>query len=181
VFLENSGYTGKDNLSLGQQTITGGRVAILLIGSNGLALDPQGRLLITAMADRNLVRLEKDGTRTMLADRYEGKCFSGPNDVTVKSDGAVYFTDSVNGMRGGGASPARELPFNGFDLVKDGKVTLLGGDKDQPGDFPNGITLSPDEKHLYVTAGPRKTFVTTCFLTIQSRIPKSSWMQATME
>ncbi|HEV3332384.1 MAG TPA: SMP-30/gluconolactonase/LRE family protein [Bryobacteraceae bacterium] len=157
VFLENSGYTGKDLLNVGQQTISGGRVAILLIGSNGLTLDFQGRLIITAMADRNVVRLEKDGTRTMLADRYEGKRFSGPNDLVMKSDGALYFTDSVNGMRGGGVSPARELPFNGFYLVKDGKVTLLGGDRDQPGEFPNGIALSPDEKHLYVTAGFRKT------------------------
>jgi len=157
VFLENSGYTGKDILNVGQQTISGGRVAILLIGSNGLTLDPQGRLIITAMADRNLVRLEKDGTRTMLADRYEGKRFSGPNDLVMKSDGALYFTDSINGLRGGAASPARELPYNGFYLVKDGKVTLLGGDRDQPGEFPNGIALSPDEKHLYVTAGFRKT------------------------
>ena len=157
VFLENSGYTGKDILNVRQQTISRGRVSILLIGSNGLALDPQDRLVITAMADRNVVRLEKDGTRTLLADRYEGKRFSGPNDVVVKSDGAVYFTDSVNGLRGGATGPARELPFNGFYLVKDGKVTLLGGDKDHPGDFPNGITLSPDEKYLYVTAGPRKT------------------------
>jgi len=157
VFLENSGYTGKDVLNVGQQTTSGGRVAILLIGSNGLALDPQGRLVITAMADRSVVRLEKNGTRTLLADHYEGKRFSGPNDVVVKSDGAVYFTDSVNGLRGGGAGPARELPFSGFYLVKDGKVTLLGGDRDQPGDFPNGITLSPDEKYLYATAGFRET------------------------
>ena len=157
VFLEKSGYTGSDILNVGQQTISGGRVAILLIGSNGLTLDAQGRLLITAMADRNVVRLEKDGTRTMLADRYEGKRFSGPNDLVAKADGAVYFTDSVNGMRGGGDSPARELPYNGFYLIKDGKVTLLGGDRDRPGEFPNGITLSPDEKHLYVTAGFRKT------------------------
>jgi len=157
VFLEKSGYTGKDVLNVGQQTVTGGRVAILLIGSNGLALDPQGRLVITAMADRNVVRLEKDGTRTLLADRYEGKRFSGPNDVVVKSDGAVYFTDSVNGMRGGGDSPARELPYNGFYLIKDGKVTYLGGDKDSPGNHPNGITFSPDEKYLYVTAGFHKT------------------------
>jgi gluconolactonase len=156
VFMEKSGYTGADALNAGQQTITGGRVAILLIGSNGLALDPQGRLVITAMADRNVVRWDK-GTRTVLADRYEGKRFSGPNDVAVKSDGAVYFTDTVNGLRGGGNSPARELPFSGFYLVKDGKVTLLGGDKDSPGDAPNGIALSPDEKHLYVTAGGRKT------------------------
>jgi gluconolactonase len=61
-------------------------------------------------------------------------------------------------MRGGADSPARELPYNGFFLIKDGKVTLLGGDdKDHPGDAPNGIALSPDEKVLYVTAGFGKT------------------------
>ena len=157
VFLEKSGYTGTDFLNVGQQTVSGGRVAILLIGSNGLTLDPQSRLVITAMADRNIARIEKNGTRTILADRYEGRRFSGPNDIVVKSDGAVYFTDSVNGLRGGGEGPARELPFNGFYLVKNGRFTLLGGDKGHPGDFPNGITLSPDEKHLYVTAGFRKT------------------------
>jgi gluconolactonase len=75
----------------------------------------------------------------------------------AKSNGSIYFTDSINGLRGGAESPARELPFNGFYLVKDGKVTLLGGDKDRPGAFPNGIALSPDEKHLYVTAGFRRT------------------------
>jgi gluconolactonase len=153
VFLEKAGYTGDDNLNVGQQTISGGRVAIILIGSNGLALDPQGRLVITAMADRAVVRLEKDGTRTTLADRFEGKRLSGPNDVVVKSNGAVYFTDSINGLRGGPTGPARELPFNGFYLVKDGKVTYLGGDREAGGGAPNGITLSPDEKHLYVTAG----------------------------
>src|SRR5580692_11964151 len=153
VFLQKSGYTGNDVLNAGAQTVTGGGVAILLIGSNGLTLDAQGRLLITAMTDRTVVRLEKDGTRTILADRYDGKRFSGPNDVAIKSDGAIYFTDSVFGMRGGADSPARELPYNGFYLIKDGKVTLLGSDKDHPGDFPNGITLSPDEKALYVTAG----------------------------
>ena len=156
VFLERSGFTGASNLNAGQQTIAG-RLAILLIGSNGLALDPQGRLIITSMADRTLVRLEKDGSRTTLAERYEGKRFSGPNDVVVKSNGSIYFTDSVNGLRGGGDSPQRELSYNGFYLVKDGKITLLGGDRDHPGEYPNGIALSPDEKTLYVTAGFRKT------------------------
>jgi gluconolactonase len=157
VFLERSGYTGKDVLNVGQQTIAG-RLAILLIGSNGLTLDPQGRLIITAMADRNVVRLEKDGMRTLLADRYEGKRFSGPNDIVVKSDGGVYFTDSVNGLRGGGDSPFRELSYNGIFLIKDGKVTLLESDQNHPGEFPNGITFSPDEKYLYVTGGFGKTF-----------------------
>jgi len=157
VFLQKSGYTGNDVMNAGAQTITGGGVAILLIGSNGLTLDPQGRLIITAMTDRTVVRLEKDGTRTLLADRYEGKRFNGPNDIVGKSDGAIYFTDTVWGLRGAEKSPDRELPYSGFFLIKDGKVTLLGGDKDNPGNGPNGIALSPDEKHLYVTAGSSKT------------------------
>jgi gluconolactonase len=156
VFLEKSGYTGTDTSNVGSQTIAG-RVPILLIGSNGLALDPEGRLVVTAMTDRTVYRLEKDGTRTLVADRFEGKRFSGPNDIVIKSNGAIYFTDSVWGMRGAAQSPARELPFNGFYLVKNGQVTLLGGDRDTPGAAPNGITLSPDEKYLYVTAGGGRT------------------------
>jgi gluconolactonase len=159
VFLQKSGYTGDDVLNAGAQTVTGGGVAILLIGSNGLTLDPQGRLIITAMTDRTIVRLEKNGTRTLLADRYQGKRFNGPNDIVSKSDGAIYFTDTIWGLRGAEKSPYRELPYSGFFLIKDGKVTLLGGDKDHPGDGPNGIALSPDERHLYVTAGPAKTLV----------------------
>jgi gluconolactonase len=158
VHMDRAGYTGKDNLSVGQQTVAGGRIAILLIGPNALTLDSQGRLIICAMTDRNIVRVEKDGTRTVLADRYDGKRFSGPNDITVKSDGAIYFTDSVGGLRGGDDSPQRELPYNGFYLVKDGRVTLLGSDAGHPADFPNGIGLAPDEKYLYVTAGFGKTF-----------------------
>ncbi len=153
VFLERSGFTGTDNTHVGAQTVAG-RVAILLIGSNGLALDPQGRLVVTAMADRTVYRLEKDGTRTILADRYDGKRFNGPNDIVVKSDGAVYFTDTPWGLRGAENDPAREQP-DGFYLVKDGKVTLLGGNT--PGTLPNGITLSPDEGHLYVTSGGHRT------------------------
>src|SRR5262245_26321229 len=156
VFLETSGFTGNDNSRVGAQTVAG-RVAILLIGSNGLALDPQGRLVVTAMADRTVYRLERDGTRTLLADKFEGKRFNGPNDIVVKSDGAVYFTDSVWGLRGAEKDPGREIPFSGFFLIKNGNVILLGGDKDTPGAFPNGITLSPDEKYLYVTAGGRRT------------------------
>ena len=156
VFLENSGYTGRDTSNVGAQTIAG-RVAILLIGSNGLALDPQGRLVVTAMTDRTVYRLEKDGTRTILAERFEGKRFNGPNDIVVKSNGSIYFTDTVWGLRGAAQSPQRELPFSGFFLIKEGKVTLLGGDRDTPGGAPNGITLSPDEKYLYVTAGSRRT------------------------
>ena len=105
-FLEKSGFTGTDNSKVGAQTVAG-RVPILLIGSNGLALDPQGRLVVTAMNDRTVYRLEKDGTRTILADRYEGKRFNGPNDIVIKSNGAIYFTDTVWGLRGADKDPAR--------------------------------------------------------------------------
>ena len=156
VFLEKSGYTGTDVTRVGAQTVAG-RVPILLIGSNGLALDPQGRLVVTAMNDRTVYRLEKDGTRTVLADRFEGRRFNGPNDLTIASNGSIYFTDSVWGLRGAAKDPERELPFSGFFLIRNGTVRLLGGDRDAPGMFPNGITLSRDEKTLYVTAGARRT------------------------
>ena len=156
VFLERSGYTGRDVATVGAQTVAG-RVPILLIGSNGLALDPQRRLIVTAMNDRTVYRLEKDGSRTVLADRYEGRRFNGPNDLVVKSNGSVYFTDTVWGLRGADKDPAREIPFSGTFLIKNGTVTLLTSDKDTPGAFGNGITLSPDEKYLYVTAGTRGT------------------------
>lgn len=156
VFLEKSGYTGRDTSAVGAQTIAG-RVPILLIGSNGLALDPAGRLLVAAMNDRTIYRLEPDGTRTVLADRYQGRRFNGPNDLVAKSNGAIYFTDTVWGLRGADKDPAREIPYSGFFLIKDAVVTLLGSDRDAPGTGPNGITLSPDEQHLYVTAGRRGT------------------------
>jgi gluconolactonase len=156
VFLENSGFTGRDTSAVGAQTIAG-RVPILLIGSNGLALDAEGRLLVAAMSDRTIYRLERDGTRTILADRYQGRRFNGPNDLVAKSNGAIYFTDTVWGLRGADKDPAREIPYSGFFLIKGGVVTLLGSDRDRAGTGPNGITLSPDEKHLYVTAGRRGT------------------------
>lgn len=156
AFLERSGFTGTDNTKVGAQTVMG-RVGIVLIGSNGLALDPQGRLVVTAMNDRTVYRLEADGRRTVLADRYDGKRFNGPNDIVIKSNGSIYFTDSVWGLRGAEKDPARELPYSGFFLIKDGRVTLLGDDRAAPGRFPNGITLSPDERYLYVTAGGGRT------------------------
>ena len=83
-------------------------MAVIIIGSNGLTLDRQGRLVICSPAARTVMRLEKDGSRTILAERYEGRRFSGPNDVVVKSDGAIYFTDGNSGLRGGARSRERD-------------------------------------------------------------------------
>lgn len=147
VFLEKSGYTGDDPLNAGAQS-TSGRLNVVLLGSNGLTLDHEGRLVIAAMADRSVARIEHDGSRTLLADRHEGKRLNGPNDLVVKSNGALYFTDMTAGMRGRDKSPFRELPYTGVYLIKDGKLTLL--EKDPAGGMPNGIALSPDERSLYV-------------------------------
>ncbi|MFH1575086.1 MAG: SMP-30/gluconolactonase/LRE family protein [Acidobacteriota bacterium] len=150
VFLDKSGYSGTDVNNVGAQQ-NNGRLAIVMIGSNGLDLDPQGRLVICAQADRSIVRLEKDGTRTTLADRYEGKRFNSPNDIAVKSNGSIYFTDQSSGLRNRDANPSKELDYHGVFLVKtDGTVILL--DKDPQGSAPNGIGLSPDEKYLYVNS-----------------------------
>ncbi len=87
----------------------------------------------------------------MLADRADGKRFNGPNDVAIATDGAIYFTDSDVGLRGGIKGGLAEMP----DAVwrwKDGKVTQVVS-RDELGDEPNGIALSPDGQFLYLTAG----------------------------
>ena len=149
VFVERSGYTGTGKSEALQ--LNNGRLELVLLGSNGLTLDTEGRLLFCAHGDRALKRLEPDGTITVLADRFEGKRFSGPNDVIVRSDGAIYFSDFHAGLRAPD-SLARELPFFGLYLLKDGALQVI--DRDIGGAAPNGVALSPDEKHLYVGAGP---------------------------
>ncbi len=149
VFMANSGYTGDDVVNTGRQSRSG-RLYVNQVGSNGLTLDRQGRLIICAQGDRTLVRIEKDGARTMLADRYQGRRLNGPNDVVAKSSGTLYFTDAGSGLR---SEALRELPYHGLFMVKDGDVVLL--DRDPEGGTPNGIVLSPDEKFLYVSAGGR--------------------------
>ena len=152
VYLERAGYSGDDIMHAGFQTRRG-RMAVLLIGPNGLSLDAQGRLIYLAAPDRRVMRLEPDGTRTVIAEGYQGKRFNGPNDLWIRSDGAIYLTDSIWGIRDGLANPDAGLDFSGVFLIKDGRVTLLYSDKDNPGGFPNGIVLSPDERYLYMNAG----------------------------
>ena len=151
AYLENI-YDGPDMLNVGQQTRRG-RLAVIIIGANGLTLDREGRLVIASPASRAVKRLEKDGKVSIVVDRFEGKKFNGPNDVIVKSNGSIYFTDGNSGLRLGAASPLREIAVNGVYLVKDGKATQVASNQDFKEGFPNGIALSPDEKHLYVTIG----------------------------
>lgn len=152
VFMEYAGYTGDRPTNVGTQTRSG-RSHVLLIGPGCASLDGQGRLVWCAMQDLAIKRLENDGSVTVIADGHEGKRFSGPNDLTVKSNGSIYFTDNDYGLRGAGDSPLKEMP-NGVWLIKDGKTkrlltrVALGGP-------PNGIALSEDEQYLYLSAGSK--------------------------
>jgi gluconolactonase len=124
------------------------------IGADGLTLDREGRLILATVGGRSLLRIEPDGKRTILADRWEGKRFGGPNDVVVRSDGAIYFTDTFGAFRLREKDPRKELDFNGVYMWKDGKLSLLI--KDMP--MVNGLAFSPDEKYLYVN-GSRDNYV----------------------
>ncbi|MBL9201702.1 MAG: SMP-30/gluconolactonase/LRE family protein [Opitutaceae bacterium] len=115
-------------------------------GSNGLTRDAQGRLLLCQHGERRVARYE-GGTFTSLADRFEGKRFNSPNDLCVRKNGDIYFTDPPYGLEGINDSPLKELPFNGvYRVTPAGQVTLL----ERELTFPNGLAFSPDEKLLYV-------------------------------
>jgi gluconolactonase len=134
VYLTPSGYTGTKPRD-GEP------------GSNGLTVDAQGRVVLCEHGDRRVTRLEKDGSKTVLADRYMGKRFNSPNDLIYKSNGDLYFTDPPYGLVKGAEDPAREMDYCGvYRLSKNGKLTLLTKDMTRP----NGIAFSADEKTLYV-------------------------------
>lgn len=139
VFRQPSGYSGADIAEYGQP------------GSNGLTLDPQGRLTINEHGNHRVTRLEKDGTLTVIADSYEGKRLNSPNDLVYRSDGTLYFTDPPFGLPKFFDDPRKELLFSGVYSIYKGRLQLLT--KELSG--PNGIAFSPDEKYLYVGNWPR--------------------------
>ena len=136
IFMTKSGYRGVDIGEYGQP------------GSNGLTLDKQGRLTINQHGNRRVVRMEKNGQLTVLADRYEGKRLNSPNDLVYKSDGALYFTDPPFGLPKFFDDPRKELPYSGvFRVSPDGKIVQLLTNELSG---PNGLAFSPDEKYFYV-------------------------------
>jgi gluconolactonase len=134
VYLTKSGYTG-ENIGEYRQP-----------GSNGLTTDEQGRLTICQHGNRRVVRIEKNGLTTVIADKFIGKRLNSPNDLVYRSDGALFFTDPPFGLPKFADDPRREQPHFGVYSVKDGKVQLVSTDFDGP----NGLAFSPDEKFLYV-------------------------------
>ena len=116
--------------------------------ANGLTRDCQGRLLACEHGTRRVVREEADGTFTVVANNYRGRKLNRPNDVVVKSDGNIYFTDP------GFPTPGLDLDFNGgYQVTPDlGTITLISWDFSRP----NGLAFSPDESVLYVNDTRRR-------------------------
>lgn len=137
IFRTKSGYTGVGGADIG---------AYFQPGSNGLAIDPQGRLTICEHGNRRVTRLEPNGALTMLADRFEGKRLNSPNDLVYRSDGALFFTDPPFGLPKAFDDPRKELKHSGVYALVNGTLRLVGTDLNAP----NGLAFSPDEKHLYV-------------------------------
>ncbi len=121
-------------------------------GSNGLLLNPVGNLVICQHGDRRIAVMtstldDPKPTYETLADQYDGKRFSSPNDAVYDSKGNLYFTDPPYGLPGQDEDAEKEISFNGvYKLSPDGVVTLLIDSLIRP----NGIAFSPDEKYLYV-------------------------------
>jgi gluconolactonase len=153
VFMAKSGYTGVDIGRYSQP------------GSNGLARDPQGRLVICQHGNRRLLRVEPHGSTTVLADSFGGRRLNSPNDVVVGADGTIWFTDPPFGLPDGPDDPKRELPAGVYRLPADPPIgdrpdaERMDGDRTAGGQLelvtdelagPNGIALSPDGRWLYV-------------------------------
>jgi gluconolactonase len=136
VFLRPSGYTGT--------TPRGGEP-----GANGLAVDALGRLTLCQHGDRRIARWDGAARRfDTVADKYDGKRFNSPNDLVVRPNGDVYFTDPIYGLEGHEKDPKREMPWSGvYRRAASGEVTVL----DKELTFPNGIAFSPDGKTMYVS------------------------------
>ena len=133
-FLKPSGYTGTAPFT-GKEP-----------GSNGLTMTRDGVLLLCQHGDRRVAKLV-DGKFVTVADKYMGKRFNSPNDIVVKSNGDLYFTDPPYGLPKIEKDPAKELDFQGvYRVTPKGDVTLLTKEMTRP----NGLAFSPDEKTLYV-------------------------------
>ncbi len=135
-FLKPSGSTGSSPGNTDQ-------------GSNGLTLDNDGHLILCQHGNRQVARVKRrsQGQFEALATNYQGKRLNSPNDLALRSNGDVYFTDPPYGLPKGADDSRRELKVQGvFRVSRRGKITLLVKDLT----WPNGIAFSPDEKHLYV-------------------------------
>lgn len=117
--------------------------------ANGMTLDRSGTLVRCEHSGRRVARVAADTTATTIVDSYQGKRLNSPNDVVVKADGVIYFTDPPYGIQ----PEEREQPCNGvYRVLPDGTIERLADDFDRP----NGLAFSPDESILYIDDSPRR-------------------------
>src|SRR5215467_12737982 len=120
--------------------------------ANGNTMDAQGRLYSCESRGRRVVRVDKKGKLEVLAERWEGKRFNGPNDIVVRKDGHIYFTDPAFGFQ----ADTRELDFYGvYHITPKLQLSLIA----KPKGRPNGITFSPNGSILYVANSDDSTVV----------------------
>ena len=129
---------------------------------DGNTRDREGRLVTCELGSRTLTRTGHDGTVTVLASSFEGTRLTGPNDVVVKSDGTIWFSDNGAGIRGNylGHKAPKEMPYRvyRFDPAT-GALAIAVGDMERP----NGLAFSPDERKLYVVDTPDGTKTTRVY------------------
>lgn len=143
IFLKPSGYTGQEKSTSSEQ------------GSNGLALNGQGKLIVCQHGDRRLAVLDAPlyapkSTFSTVAGAYDGKKFNSPNDVAIRRNGDLFFTDPPYGMP---KDLQQEIPFQGVYKVANGSVTLMVDSLTRP----NGIAFTPDERSVIIAnSDPKK-------------------------
>lgn len=138
IYRSPSGYSGIDGAPIGEYHQP---------GSNGLTLDPQGRLIICEHGNRRVTRLEPGGSISVLADRFQSRRLNSPNDVISRSDATILFTDPPFGLPRVYDDPRKEQKSSGVYAIVNGDVRLLTDELKGP----NGLALSPDEKTLYIS------------------------------
>jgi len=117
-----------------------------MIGSNGLALDTNGDLVFCQHANHSIAKMTKGKDVFKLCTSYDGRPFNSPNDLAIRSDGAIFFTDPPYGLRKEVLNPGIFQSHSGIYKFQNNQVCLLSADFN----YPNGICFSKDERHLFV-------------------------------
>lgn len=159
-FMKPSGYSGDPDPALREP------------GSNGLAIDASGALVMCDSGTRALAKVDlKSKEKKILADKFEGKRFNSPNDLCISRTGAIYFTDPPFGLANGVNSAVKEQPFSGvYRWTPDGNVVVI----DKEFVYPNGVALSPDESTLYVSNCDKTNPIIRAYALGADGLPQSS-------